>query len=79
MTIVLVLQHVHESEDGSEKVKMIGVYASDADARAAIARLRDKEGFRLFPEGFHVDPYEIGKDHWTEGYITAQSDGTFTG
>ncbi len=38
-------------------------------------------GFRDYPKiidplsnsdesGFYIDEYEIGKDHWTEGYVT---------
>jgi hypothetical protein len=27
-------------------------------------------GFRQHPKGFIIDAYEVGKDHWTEGYVT---------
>jgi hypothetical protein len=36
---------------------------------AAIERLKQQRGFVEFPEGFHIYPYEIDKDHWREGYI----------
>jgi hypothetical protein len=51
---------------------LIGVYASDADASAAINRVKDQPGFRDYPDGFEIHPYEIGKDHWTEGFVTWQ-------
>ena len=40
------------------------------DATAAINRLSDKPGFRNAYDGFEVTEYVLGKDHWTEGYIT---------
>ncbi|GJL93137.1 MAG: hypothetical protein DHS20C04_27960 [Hyphococcus sp.] len=59
---------------------MIGVYASHAEALDAIARLKLKPGFAEIPEivlsgqdaaeGFFVDEYEVGKDHWIEGFVT---------
>ena len=48
---------------------MIGVYATVADAEAAIVRLRVQPGFRDWPEGFSVDPYEVGVDEWREGFV----------
>jgi len=61
------LSHVSESDDE----KLIGVYRVQADAQAAIERLRNKPGFVTFPDGFHIDRYELNRDHWTEGYVTA--------
>ena len=48
---------------------LIGVYASESAAKAAIERLKGQRGFVEFPEGFQIHPYEIDKDHWREGYI----------
>jgi hypothetical protein len=78
MEAVFLLWHVHEAEEGSEDSKLIGVYRTDKDARAAIERLRNQPGFRSFPEGFNIEKYELNKDHWTEGFLTAvsQPDGT---
>ena len=67
---VFVVQHEHELPTGEEDVKFIGVYASHAAAEAACERLRQQPGFSETPEGFSIDRYEIGKDHWTEGYVT---------
>jgi hypothetical protein len=68
MASVFVLQHVHIQEDGVEDVKFIGVYSSDAKARAAVARLSRLPGFVEAPDGFHIDEYRIDQDHWAEGY-----------
>jgi hypothetical protein len=67
---VFLLWHVNEMPDGEEDVKLIGVYARVEDADAARVRVLSQPGFRDVPEGFQIDPYTVGKDHWTEGYIT---------
>jgi hypothetical protein len=69
MTHVYVLQHVHAAPNEEEDVKLIGVYVTEADAQAAVARLGQQPGFRDHPEGFHISRYELNKDHWTEGFI----------
>lgn len=50
---------------------MIGVYVTLADAQAAVERLRHQPGFRDWPDGFSIDEYELGFDHWIEGFATA--------
>jgi len=52
--------------------KLIGVYATRADASLAIERIKNKPGFS---EGglFEIAEYELNKDHWTEGF--ARRDG----
>ena len=69
MNTVFVLQHEYEWCSRDEE-KFIGVYATEDDAQAAINRLRDQPGFRDWPDGFSIDEYEIGADHWTEGFHT---------
>ena len=64
------LQHVHSADDGAEDVKLIGVYSSQANAQAAITRLRRAPGFSEAPAGFHIDEYQVDKDQWVEGYST---------
>jgi homoserine kinase type II len=59
-----------ERPEGEEDTELfIGVYSSESTAKAAIERLKQQRGFVEFPEGFHIYPYEIDKDHWREGYI----------
>jgi hypothetical protein len=70
---VFVLQHVHSLEGGEEDVKFIGVYSSRENAQAAIKRLSQAPGFSEALTGFHIDEYQIDKDHWAEGYTTLAS------
>lgn len=80
MKSVFVVQHLHTLPQGEDDVKMIGVYATLADALEATRRLAIQPGFRDLAQvndystddmqGFHVEEYEIGKDHWQEGYDT---------
>ena len=67
---VFLLWHLHVMPDGEEDFKLIGIYACVEDAEAAKQRLLRQPGFRELPEGFQVSKYEVGKDHWTEGYVT---------
>ena len=67
---VFLLWHSHKMPDGEEDDKLIGLYASTVDAEAAKLRASIQPGFRESPEGFHISRYTLGKDHWTEGYIT---------
>ncbi len=68
---VYVLQHEHELDDDTTDVKMIGLYRSEAEARTAQQRLGSAPGFREHRDGFSIDAYELGQDHWTEGFETA--------
>ena len=66
---VFVLSHAHEIGT-CEDVKFIGVYSTRIHANAALDRLRKQPGFEQTPEGFHVQAYDLNKDHWTEGFVT---------
>jgi hypothetical protein len=66
---VFILWHIH-TVDGEDDEKLIGVYASNKEAQAAITRLSPKPGFSSTQGGFHIDEYELGVDHWMEGYVT---------
>ena len=72
MDSVVILWHVHEMPTGGDDEKLIGVYRTEADARAAIERLRDKPGFKELPDGFRCHTYELNRDGWTEGYATIE-------
>lgn len=67
---VYVLQHMHTLEDGTEDVKLIGVYSTRENAQAAISRLGRAPGFSDARAGFHIDEYQIDKDQWVEGFST---------
>lgn len=73
MTNVFVLQHVRDTDDGSEDVKFIGVYSSRELAKSAEQRLRRLPGFRDEPAGFHIDEYPLDQDHWSEGYAVVEA------
>ena len=68
MTTVFLLWHVHSLSEDTEDEKLIGVYATEREAQAAISRLQNLPGFKDSPEGFDIAVYEIGKDHWSEGF-----------
>lgn len=68
---VYLVQHEHGHEDGSSDVKVIGIYATEQDATEACDRLRHLEGFRDHADGFSIDVYEVGRDHWTAGFVPA--------
>ncbi len=71
MRSVFILWHIHEFGGESDE-KLIGVYETQDDAESAIARLSEKPGFKDTSHGFEICEYELGKDHWIEGYFTAQ-------
>jgi hypothetical protein len=68
MDEVFLLWHIHELE-GADDEKLIGVYRADADAKAAVERLRNKPGFASSPDRFQICPYELNRDHWIDGFV----------
>jgi hypothetical protein len=74
MKTVYLLWHTHEFENGPDDEKLIGVYESELAARRAQARVAGQPGFRENPEGFEIAAYELGQDHWTEGYVIIDND-----
>ncbi len=52
------------------KVKVIGIYSSEALAEAAMQRSRVLPGFVNRPDSFAIDRYEIDEDHWTRGFVS---------
>ncbi len=51
MAVVYVLWHVHTVNDRDNE-KLVGVYRSEKDAKAAIERLKNKPGFKEKQDGF---------------------------
>jgi len=66
---VFLLWYVKE-RDGDNADLLIGVYRTEADAEAAIDRLKSKAGFVASPEGFRINRYELNRDHWEDAYVT---------
>ena len=69
---VFLLWHRHE---GDEEGKLLGVYSSAASAQRRRDHAKSLPGFRLFPEDFVIDEYEMDQDQWTEGFAIATADG----
>jgi len=67
---VWLLQHVHEFDDGSEDVKLIGVFASREEGEVAQGRVASEPGFRDTPDGFSLTEERLGIVAWGEGYVT---------
>ncbi len=70
MDVVYIVTHTNELPDGQEDIKFIGVYDSKESAEKAVERASLKAGFSETKEGFFVERYQLGKDHWTEGFFT---------
>lgn len=68
-TKVYLLWFVPEGEEDDDSGLLIGVYASESDASAAIERLRSKPGFVDYVKGFQIHSRELGQDSWTEGFV----------
>ena len=61
---VFLLWHTDRDED----FKLIGVYRTEEDAIAAKERVKDKPGFSEEGGEFEIVPYELNRDHWTDGF-----------
>jgi hypothetical protein len=48
---------------------LIGVYRSEQSAKDAIERVKNRPGFREYPQGFVVAEYELERDYWPEGFV----------
>ena len=70
-----VLQHMRDLGDDEEEIKLIGVFSSEATAKAAIAELLTKPGFSAHPDGFHIDRYEVDVIEWADGFVTIPREG----
>ena len=68
---VFLLQHTRELADGTDDVKLIGVYSSEQLGRAAIATLSRLPGFCEHLSGFELSPYELDATHWTDGFVSS--------
>lgn len=66
MQKVYVLEH--SAEGLSERIKILGVYSSEEEAKNAIESLKDKSGFKDYPDDFVIDEYELNKICWSDGF-----------
>ncbi len=77
MTPVYLLWHTHDLGDGDTDDKLMGVYATGADATQTLARSSVLPRFCEAVEGFSVHPRVNGRDDWRSGYSleTYRADG----
>ena len=61
---------VHHSygDNESETYKLIGVFRNEKLALGAIEVLRQRPGFRDYPECFSVDTYQLNEVCWGERF-----------
>jgi hypothetical protein len=76
---VYLLHHLHELPDGSEEIKLLGVYSSQERAEEAKRQALVLPGFCDLPQGFTIDRNQVdGSADWPEGFHTVtDSTGTF--
>ncbi|MHC8347907.1 DUF7336 domain-containing protein [Pseudomonas sp. RT4P38] len=70
MSIVYIVTHTNELPNGQDDIKFIGVYESQTSAEDAVKRASLRAGFSENKDGFFIECFELGKDHWTEGFFT---------
>lgn len=61
---------VHHLNSANDDVIEVGIYPSLAEAEAIVEKYKDFKGFKDEPEGFYIDPYELDKPYWGEGYFS---------
>ena len=69
MEHIYMLWFVQEQNECEDIELLIGVYATEAEAKDAIERRKDKPGFVDFPEGFQIHRRQLGVEGWTDGFI----------
>ena len=69
---VFVLEHALYKDDNKdndiEDFKLIGVFATEQQAQAAINQLKSQPGFKEYPNGFHIDAYPLNQINWSSGF-----------
>ena len=69
---VFVLEHARCKDDDKnndvEDFKLIGVFATEQQAQAAINQLKSQPGFKEYPNGFHIDAYPLNQINWSSGF-----------
>jgi hypothetical protein len=68
MNTVFDLWYIRGYHDREDTELHIGVYGTRENAENAVERLKDKPGFRDWPDGFEVRSVTLDRDHWTEGF-----------
>jgi hypothetical protein len=72
MNSVFLLWYIVAPDTDDEDELLIGAYSSEAEAQAAIERLKAKPGFVNSPAGFQIHPRTLNVDSWTDGFIFSE-------
>lgn len=76
MEAVFILHHMRSDDEHGDDAKLIGVYRTERDAKAASSRLSYLPGFVDHPNSWRTTLYAVNKDHWTGGFVTVPSNGS---
>ena len=66
--VVYLLWHARDSDEDLD-VKLLGVYSNEQNVESAKERAQSLPDFSDYSGQFHVDRYEVHKDHWAGGFI----------
>jgi homoserine kinase type II len=66
---VFMLWFVQEQEEAADIELLLGLYATEAEARAAIERRKNKPGFMDYPDGFQIHERTLGVEGWVDGFV----------
>jgi homoserine kinase type II len=70
MNTIYLLWFVQEREQGEDTELLIGAFRTEDSAKDVIEQLKSQPGFRDYPEGFQVHPYELDKiASWSQGFV----------
>ncbi len=58
-----VLSYMRPTAEGHFAGMFIGVYSSLKEVESAMARMRQRPGYRDHPDGFRVDCYRLNEDY----------------
>jgi hypothetical protein len=66
---VFLVWHAHDLIEEVD-VKLLGVFSTQERADERVARARQEDGFRDYPDNFEVSEYVVDEDTWTTGFVT---------
>jgi hypothetical protein len=76
---VFLLSYLYHWPNGAWTGMLVGVYSSLEKAEQAIARLRQRPGFRDYPDGFRIDGRILDEDYDDPAFFADGSVGLGTG
>ncbi len=62
------ITHILTKNGEEESVKIIGIAEDGEQAAALVEEMKKLPGFRDHPEGFMVNPYQVGQYDWQQGF-----------